>query len=716
MTGNGLDKLHVIPFGSQYYRAPTPDRSEWKSDMASMCAAGFNTIKIWAQWRWNNPAEDRFYWDDLDELMDLASGAGLQVVINTILDCAPAWLYRRHPDCVMLRANGERVGPVTLGHRQIGGAPGPCFHHAEAMRAAERFIAAVVERYSSHPALLLWDLWNEPELTVGLLREPRIENLVCYCDNSRRAFVCWLERRYGSIEGLNEAWHRNYGSWNELELPIQPHAFKDMVDWRTFFVDTVTENMEMRARIAREHDKTHPVMCHTVPTPHFNPVTCGSDDWALARCCDLFGNSVGSDPMPADMMRSAARGKTVINAEIHAIPGSTFFRPAPAGFEEMKRHLLVPLAHGIKGFLFWQYRPELLGAESPAWGLTFPDGRPAPWLADVSRIGNAIVTESAFFLNAERAKPQVALFTSPDNQVFCWAASGAARTLDHSLAGAYRALHRANYSIDFLHPSDILSGVLEDHRVLYMPLPYWVDGEVLERIKLWVQAGGHLISECFIGAFDTASGLYSRVLPGMGLHELFEVAEGMVYPECGVFDSYSSRTEGAGRGIRFSLTCDIGGVPAGAEVPGFGVGVSLSPCSADVIARFPSGEPAMTTASFGAGTATLVGTMLGAAYSETGDARCADLMAGLVARHAADPIARVVPESSARVDVLSGDGKRWIMLQSLVGEETEVAVELPVAPRRAVVEMFTGERAQIKGGRIRTTLLPGQIKAFWDAG
>lgn len=706
--------LQAIPFGAQYYRAPTPERSQWRADMSAMRSAGFNTIKIWAQWRWNQPAEDRFYFDDLDELMDLAGEHGLWVVINTILDCAPAWLYRKFPDSLMLRACGERVGPVTLGHRQIGGAPGPCFHHAEAARAGELFIETVVRRYASHPALLLWDLWNEPELTVGLLRDPRIENLVCYCENSKKAFGSWLESKYGSLDGLNHAWHRNYQDWDELELPTQPHTFTDMVDWRAFFIDTVTGNMETRVRAAKRSDPVHPVMCHTVPAPHFNPITCASDDWALSRCCDLFGNSIGSDPMAADTMRAAARGKTVINAEIHAIPGSTFGRPKPIGMEEMKRHLLVPLAHGIKGFLFWQYRPELLGAESPAWGLTGPDGKAAPWLADASRIGSAITSDSGFFLSAERPTPQVAILTSPVNQVFCWAASGSTRILDQSLAGAYRALYRANYSIDFIHPLDVVAGALEECAVLYAPLPYWYELETLDRIKDWVRDGGHLISECFFAAMDTDRGYHSVEVPGCGFSDVFGIVEGLVYPEAGVFDSYRWRAGGSGDRITFVLDRDVGSLSAGTQIAGFHVGTALVPSGAEVVARFPTGEPAVTIANYGRGTATMVGTMLGAAYAERSDEPAADLIAELVGSVGAAPMASVSPRGKVRVDMLESAGRRWIMLQNLRDEEVDAAVRLAPAPSEPPVEMLTSERATVVDGLLRVGLQPRQIKTFWD--
>ncbi|HRD18947.1 MAG TPA: beta-galactosidase, partial [Candidatus Marinimicrobia bacterium] len=63
-------KESYIPFGSQYYRAPSPSRNEWENDLKNMADNGFNTVKFWVQWRWNQPSEDRFCFDDIDELMD----------------------------------------------------------------------------------------------------------------------------------------------------------------------------------------------------------------------------------------------------------------------------------------------------------------------------------------------------------------------------------------------------------------------------------------------------------------------------------------------------------------------------------------------------------------------------------------------------------------------------------------------------------------------
>jgi hypothetical protein len=130
-----------FPYGSQYYRAPSPGPDDWERDLERMKELGFNSIKYWAQWRWNHPAEDEFYWDDLDRLMDLADKHGLRVMLNTIVDVAPAWIYTKYPDASMLTLSGRRIGPQTQPHRQIGGL-GVCLNHREVMDHMFRFLEA----------------------------------------------------------------------------------------------------------------------------------------------------------------------------------------------------------------------------------------------------------------------------------------------------------------------------------------------------------------------------------------------------------------------------------------------------------------------------------------------------------------------------------------------------------------------------------------------
>jgi beta-galactosidase len=368
MKANPSRQNPDLPFilGAQYYRAPTPEPSDWEHDFAQMAESGFNTVKLWAQWRWNNPAEGVYDFSDLEKMLELAERYGLKVIINTILDVAPAWVFERWPESRLLTLDGRVLGPAALQHRQIGGAPGCCFHHTASAECAYEFLARCAEALKSSPALLAWDAWNEPELTCALARAPKLENLVCYCPASLQAFKEWLRKRYGdSLEALNTAWGRNYADWQEVEVPRSFGTFRDMLDWRRFFLDTLTAELRRRVQVLKARDPAHPVMAHTVPFPIFNLATCASDDFELAAECDFFGNSAGSSAMAADLLQSAARDKLVLNAEVHALPGSTFYQFQPLQPKDVDSFLLAPLAQNIKGFLFWQYRPERLGWKRP---------------------------------------------------------------------------------------------------------------------------------------------------------------------------------------------------------------------------------------------------------------------------------------------------------------------------------------------------------------
>jgi len=213
---------NFVPFGSQYYRAPTPLSEDWARDLANFKNQGFNTIKIWTQWRTNNPGEGIYSFDDIQELLDLSQQNSIKVIINVILDVGPAWFFMKYPESMMVHADGRIFYPQVTEYRQVGGAPGPCYHNTDAIREKIAFVEELSRKFAGHPALLLWDLWNEPELTCGIARYAEEKIMVCYCDATRTAFIKWLKEKYETVSGLNATWQRNYNDFEEVELPRNP--------------------------------------------------------------------------------------------------------------------------------------------------------------------------------------------------------------------------------------------------------------------------------------------------------------------------------------------------------------------------------------------------------------------------------------------------------------------------------------------------------------
>ncbi|HBP37638.1 MAG TPA: hypothetical protein DD640_02650 [Clostridiales bacterium] len=602
-----------IPVGFQYYRAPTPRAECWEADLRKISRDGFNTVKYWVQWRWNVPAQGEYFFADIDRLMDLAQENKLKVILNVIFDVAPAWFIQDHPDSLMITNNHEVITPRALDCRQIGGAPGPCFHHGQARAYKREFLAGTVKRYASHPALYCWDLWNEPELTTGVKRQLSAENLVCYCDNSRHEFIKWLQSKYIDIDCLNKSWQRNYRGWDQIEIPVNHSTFNDMIDWRLFFIDTVTEELRDRVRTAREFDPNHPMMCHTVPLPIFNSITCASDDWALAKECDMFGNSIGSHPLPANILTSAARGKKVINSEIHAAAGNTMTPHLRPSLNDMLRHIFVPLAKGIEGFIFWQYRPEILGLEAPAWGSVDREGKDTDWHLHLKMINSFLKSEADTLRNRKRKTAKIGLYLDPKNEIFIWIGKRSLDLYHASLIGAYHIFHDLNFDVVFIREEDLAGEWIQGLSVLYMPPQFYFNARSAQALKEWVRQGGLIISEPFLGSVQEENGLYSEVIPGYGLDEVFGVRQTGVVSEEMMLSGDPCESKGEASHECLLIHCGPAAqdVLAGSQ---YQVSHQVIHSGVEVAGTFADGSAALFVNRFGQGQAILLGSLLGYSY------------------------------------------------------------------------------------------------------
>ena len=337
-------------FGVQYYRAPTPAPESWADDLKNIKANGFNTVKFWVQWGWTHRDENEFYFADIDRLMDLAYENGLKVTLNVIFDVAPVWIFEKYPESKMVLANGSIVEPNAEGHRQIGGFPGTCYNHEKSFEARMEFLRRTVERYKDHPAMHMWDIWNEPE-QCGPHRYAKSPELPCFCDNCQAKFKKYLEAKYNTIDALNEKWGRCYRSFNDVQLPRDRYTFGDFIDFREFHLDTLTNEANSRIRLAKEIDKNHPVYLHVVPNTSsiFNSLV-GVDDFELAKECDVFASTNFATPIWSVLTTSAGKGKTCYNVECHIGSGSTKMHQKQISIKDMAKDLLPQIGMGLRGF------------------------------------------------------------------------------------------------------------------------------------------------------------------------------------------------------------------------------------------------------------------------------------------------------------------------------------------------------------------------------
>lgn len=519
------DRNHPFIYGAQYYRAPTPEPECWESDLRRMRELGFNHVKFWVQWRWAHRAPNSFYFEDIDRLMDLAHQNGLSVTLNTIFDVAPSWVLEEFPDSFPVTADGHTVYPRAYCFRQIGGFPGPCLSHPEAAQARMRFLETVVERYANHPAMGMWDVWNEPEQNFSH-RKPVIEKLTCYCAHCRAGFIEWIKEKHGSLDSLNDVWGRCYESWDEVELPKTPDAIKDFVDFRRFHLLLMEREAKARIECVKKIDPHHTAYLHVVPHVMriFNALT-GVDDFAMADLCDVFAGSAHGGAVWPNQIVSAAQGKTCYNVESHLNAGQISIHQRELRLDDILADLLVQIGAGITGFLFWQYRPEVLGTESPAWGLVKPDGTDRPITLALEEFGRKLSPHMEDLTACRPETAEVAIWKSSRNEIFQFAANGSLDKLADNVEGYRFFFRNRNIPTRYINEKMLGSGDLDGIRLLIMPACYYLGIDEARTLDRWVRAGGTLLCEAHLGAYNDDAGRHERTVPGAGLAQAWGVCE-----------------------------------------------------------------------------------------------------------------------------------------------------------------------------------------------
>lgn len=685
-----LIKENYVPFGSQYYRAPSPHREDWDRDLQRMSELGFNTVKYWIQWRWNNPAEGEYNFDDIDELMDLAQKYNLKVMLNTIFDVAPAWIYEKYPDASMITLSGRKIGPQTQPHRQIGGL-GYCFNHNGVSKHFFDFLAASVQRYKDHPALEIWNVGSEPELTSSMAEmrdyanDPnKMGDMLCFCDNCKTKFKKWLSTKYDSIEQLNISWNRNYTSFEQAEIPLTRNTFNDMIDWRMFFVYTLGENVKKRFEVAKEIDKgKHPLMCHHVFIQGFPVTSTASDPWNVGQYGDLHGFTQMDDAAMIDILRSCARGKPVISAEMLMLPGYTLDLPELITADDIKKFVFSGVAGNQKGFIFWQYRPEILGREAPTWGLSYLDGDETSYLKAYAEVGKVLNKNVDLVMDGEPEKAEVAIMYNPENQVFAWASTGKEGSATDSILGIHRSLYERNITSDFLHPKDFVNGELDNYKVLVLPFPYLINEKIAGQINAWVKKGGVVLSESYTAGWNKENGHHEKTVPGYGLHEVFGIKQRDVEPADDNND------------VEIELTADLPLLKKGAKVIGSFVKETFEINGAEALAIFEDGKAAITIASYGKGKAIQIGSYTGMNYHRKGLDEIGRLFPSLIEHAIELNKPKVKDDVKVRVDTLKDGKSLMLILQNKEGKDISTSVTFNYDKEVKLIEQFTGEKLNL---------------------
>lgn len=488
-------QMNSILYGGDYNPEQWLDAPDiLQKDIEMLQAAKINTVSI-GMFAWSvlEPEEGVYNLDYMAKLIERLYAKGICTILSTPTGARPKWMSDKYPE--VLRVNKEGVRYL------FGGRHNHCYTSPIYREKTRLINTQLGERFGKHPAVLMWHLSNE-------------YGGECYCSLCQEAFREWLKKRYQTIDKVNQAWwttfwSHTYHSFEQIEAPsplgeTMVHGLN--LDWRRFVSDQTIDFMKWEITCLKATGSTLPTttnyMYHFPGIDYYHmsqfidivswdayPVWHKQDDIITALDCG----------MQHDFMRSLKQKPFML---MESCPSSTNWQ----GISKLKRPGLLTaaglqaVAHGSDSVLYFQIRQsrgsseKFHGAVIDHYGKT--DSRVFQECAslghDLSKLGEIISSST---------EAKVAIINDLDNK---WAMHDARGPRNDGLnyqevvMNSYRALRNHGVNVDIITQEQELAS----YNLVIAPMLYLFRANIEERIRVFVEQGGHFVLTHWSGIVD----------------------------------------------------------------------------------------------------------------------------------------------------------------------------------------------------------------------
>ena len=516
--GFAPDKMDTVLYGVAYYPEYMPyDRLD--TDVDLMQKAGISVVRVgestWSSWE---PQDGDFQFAWMQRILDRLHQAGIKVILGTPTYSIPTWLYKEHPEILVLHDGTappltdpysptypSSLTPGYYGPRQNYDFLNPYFR-----QHAERVIREIVSHFKDHPAVIGYQIDNETAPTG--VPTPYVN----------AAFLERLKQKYKTPETINKIWGLVY--WGQLvdkweDLPprdgIVNPGYK--LEWEDFQHDIVTDYLAWQAKIVNEYKRPDQFI-----TQDFSGgVHDNLDQWAIARSLDIVAENpyfetqqrlnARSIWLSDDLGRSLKRSNFLVtetNAQTIGWDSRTQYPQYPG---QLRLVVYTHLAAGANMVEYWHWHSLHYGQETYWKGVLSHDLEPNRTYAEVSRVAAEL----------KRLGPQL-VDLKKDNKVAIMVSTDSANALSYMpvsdkvtymtvLQQMYSALYDLNIEPDFVPAGD---PSLSRYQVVLVPPLYSASDGVLQQISDYVKGGGQVVMSFKSGFTDEHSTVRHVMAPG----------------------------------------------------------------------------------------------------------------------------------------------------------------------------------------------------------
>lgn len=577
-----------ILYGGDYNPNQWP-KEIWEQDMVYFKDARINsaTINVFS-WAKIQPAEDTYYFDELDEIVEMLSKENYDIVLATSTGAMPAWLYKKYPEVARTDYFGR--------HHKFGQRHNHCPNSLVFQKYAKALVEKLAERYAHNPHVTCWHISNE-------------YSGECYCENCEKAFRVWLKNKYGTIEAVNKAWNMEFWGhtvydWDEIVLPNAlgdgmengtDTAFAGLsVDYRRFMSDSMLENYKMERDVVRRYNPDTIITTNLMGTYKF------LDYFKWAKEMDIvswdnypsYNTPWSFTAMSHDLMRGLKDAPFML---LEQTPSQQNWQPYNSLKKpgQMRAQSIQTMAHGADTVQFFQLRRSVGGCEKFHGAVIGHVGHNNTRVfREVKQLGEELERLGTSTLGSVN-QADVGIIFDWDNYWALDYTSGPTEDLKYvdQIHHYYKFFYDNNIGVNMI-PVD---ADFSKYKIVVAPVLYMVKEGMKEALTKFVENGGILITTFMSGLVDESDNVHLGGYPG----PLRELA-GVWVEEIDALAPEQTNTITFTDGTRMScnLLCDLMHLE-GAQL------------LASYDENFYAGMPAITKNTFGKGCTYYIGTNMG---------------------------------------------------------------------------------------------------------
>ena len=572
-------------FGGDYNPNQWPQEI-WQEDMRIFRNAHINsaTINVFS-WAKIQPSEHDYYFNELDEMIDMLSEEGYDIVLATSTAALPAWMFKSYPEVARTDYEGR--------HHKFGQRHNACPNSLVYQKYAQQLAGKLAQRYVGNPQVTCWHINNE-------------YGGECYCENCEKAFRVWLKDKYQTLEALNKAWNLEFWGhtvyeWDEIVLPNalsegighDKTAFAGIsIDYRRFNSDSLLENFKLERNAIRQFDSQTPITTNLMGT--FK----GLDYFKWAKEMDIvswdnypsYNTPWSFVAMTHDLMRGLKQAPFMLMEQTPSQqnwqPYNSLKKPG-----QMRAQSYQTIAHGADTIQFFQLRRSIGACEKFHGAVIEHVGHEntrvfketAALGEELSRLNEVLGSET---------KAEVGVLFDWDNYWALEYTSGPTVDLTYvqQIHQYYRYFYEKNIATDLVS----VDADFSKYQVLVAPVLYMVKAGMKEALESFVEQGGTLITTYMSGIVDQSDNVHLGGYPGP-LRELagiwVEEIDALAPEQTNVIQLKG------GRQGESNLVSEI-------------IHLETAESVADYTSNFYAGSPAVTKNRFGQGVVYYIGTQL----------------------------------------------------------------------------------------------------------